>query len=105
MNKNLLIAAWVLILGGEEIFMNLVKQAIQMLLTSPTPESMQIAYISVMVLQLLVMLSAVVFSLLALREKSLKTLATIATYTSSLKLGYALLTVAIGFFTNSVATS
>lgn len=105
MNKKFLIASMVLILGGEEIFMNIVKQLLQLTLQSPSPEAMQIAYISVMVLQLLVMLATVVFALLALREKSLKTLATIAAWASGIKLGYAVLTVIIGFFTSSLALS
>ena len=105
MNKKFLIASMVLILGGEEIFMNIVKQLLQLTLQSPSPEAMQVAYISVMVLQLLVMLATVVFALLALREKSLKTLATIAAWASGIKLWYAVLTVVIGFFTSSLALS
>jgi len=103
MNKKFLIASMVLILGGEEILMNIIKQVLQLSLQSPSPEAMQVAYIAVMVIQLLVMLATVVFALLALREKSLKTLATIAAWASGLKLGYAVLTVVIGFFTNSLA--
>ena len=102
MNKKFLIASMVLILGGEEILMNIIKQVLQLTLQSPSPEAMQFAYIAVMVIQLLVMLASVVFALLALREKSLKTLATIAAWASGLKLGYAVLTVVIGFFTNSL---
>jgi len=102
MNKNFLVASMVLILGGEEIIMNIIKQLLQLTLQSPSPEAMQVAYISVMVIQLLVMLASVVFALLALREKSLKTLATIAAWASGLKLGYAVLTVVIGFFTKSL---
>jgi len=102
MNKKFLIASMVLILGGEEILMNIIKQVLQLALQSPSPEAMQFAYIAVMVIQLLVMLASVVFALLALREKSLKTLATIAAWASGLKLGYAVLTVVVGFFTNSL---
>lgn len=102
MNKKFLIASMVLILGGEEILMNIIKQVLQLTLQSPSPEAMQFAYIAVMVIQLLVMLASVVFALLALREKSLKTLATIAAWASGLKLGYAVLTVVVGFFTNSL---
>jgi len=105
MNKNFLITSMVLILGGEEIFINIVKQLLQLTLQSPSPEAMQLAYISVMVLQLLVMLATVVFALLAMRDKSLKLLATIAAYASGIKLGYAVLTVVVGFFSNGLSLS
>lgn len=105
MNKNLLIAAWVLTLGGEDVIMQILKQIIQMTITNPSAEAMQVWYIVVMIIQLVLMLATVVFSLLALRDKSLKLMASISAISGGLKLFFAVLALVIGFFTNSQALS
>ena len=46
MNTKFLITAWVLLLGADELLMQVFKQIAQLLSSGATQESMQILYIS-----------------------------------------------------------
>ncbi len=103
MNKKLLITAWVIMLGGEELLMQVIKQLVLLVVSNPSQAAMQVWSVVLMVIQLLLMLAVVVFSLLALREKSLKLMAWISTITGGLKLAFSILVLLIGFFSKSQA--
>ena len=103
MNKNLLISAWVIMLGGEEIILQLIKQLVLISVSNPSQEAMQVWSMVLMIIQLLLMLYVVIASLLALKDKGLRVLAWISGITGGLKLAFAVLALIIGFFSKSPA--
>ena len=102
MNTKFLITAWVLLLGADELLMQVFKQVAQLLSSGATQESMQILYISGISLQLVIMLATVIFAMLALRDKKLKVMAMIASLTSGLKLLFTVVFLLIGLLSNGM---